>query len=39
MRKLELFQRKESLQPGDIRLNGKWDFWGNQAGTPEGEAA
>lgn len=37
MRKLELFQRKESLQPGDIRLNGKWEFWGNQAGTPEGE--
>ena len=39
MRKLELFQRKESLQPGDIRLNGKWEFWGNQAGAPEGEAA
>ncbi|MDK4704312.1 MT-A70 family methyltransferase [Rhizobium sp. CNPSo 4062] len=39
MRKLELFQRKESLQAGDIRLNGKWDFWGNQAGAPEGEAA
>ncbi len=39
MRKLELFQRKESLQSGDIRLNGKWEFWGNQAGTPEGEAA
>ncbi|MGV1791015.1 MT-A70 family methyltransferase [Rhizobium sp. A37_96] len=36
MRKLELFQRKESLQPGDIRLNGKWEFWGNQAGSPEG---
>lgn len=39
MRKLELFQRKESLQPGDIRLNGRWEFWGNQAGSPEGEAA
>lgn len=39
MRKLELFQRRESLQAGDIRLNGKWEFWGNQAGTPEGEAA
>lgn len=39
MRKLELFQRRESLQAGDIRLNGKWEFWGNQAGAPEGEAA
>jgi N6-adenosine-specific RNA methylase IME4 len=39
MRKLELFQRRDSLRAGDIRLNGKWDFWGNQAGTPEGEAA
>ncbi len=35
LRKLELFQRKESLSEGDIRLNGKWDFWGNQAGAPE----
>ncbi|MDJ1632693.1 MT-A70 family methyltransferase [Rhizobium rhizogenes] len=39
MRKLELFQRRESLRTGDIRLNGKWEFWGNQAGAPEGEAA
>ncbi|MET0170923.1 MAG: MT-A70 family methyltransferase [Agrobacterium vaccinii] len=39
MRKLELFQRKESLAEGDVRLNGKWDFWGNQAGSPEGGAA
>ena len=38
LRKLELFQRKESLAEGDIRLNGMWDFWGNQAGTPEGGA-
>jgi N6-adenosine-specific RNA methylase IME4/ParB-like chromosome segregation protein Spo0J len=39
MRKLELFQRRDSLQPGDVRLNGKWEFWGNQAGAPEGEVA
>jgi N6-adenosine-specific RNA methylase IME4 len=39
MRKLELFQRRDSLQPGDIRLNGKWEFWGNQAGSPDSEAA
>jgi N6-adenosine-specific RNA methylase IME4 len=38
LRKLELFQRKDSLADGDIRLNGKWDFWGNQAGSPEGGA-
>ena len=38
LRKLELFQRKDSLAAGDIRLNGMWDFWGNQAGTPEGGA-
>lgn len=38
LRKLELFQRKGSLADGDIRLNGKWDFWGNQAGWPEGGA-
>ncbi|MGM4909141.1 MT-A70 family methyltransferase [Rhizobium sp. 768_B6_N1_8] len=37
MRKLELFQRKESLAEGDIRLNGNWIFWGNQAGEPEAE--
>lgn len=36
LRKLELFQRKDSLAPDDVRLNGKWDFWGNQAGTPDG---
>ncbi len=35
--KLELFQRRDSLAPGDVRLNGNWSFWGNQAGTPEGE--
>ncbi|MCM2434151.1 Spo0J and IME4 domain-containing protein [Agrobacterium rosae] len=38
LRKLELFQRKESLAEGDVRLNGLWDFWGNQAGSPESEA-
>lgn len=38
LRKLELFQRKASLAEGDIRLNGLWDFWGNQAGAPEGGA-
>jgi N6-adenosine-specific RNA methylase IME4/ParB-like chromosome segregation protein Spo0J len=32
MRKLELFQRRESLEPGDIRLNGKWSFWGFESG-------
>ncbi|NWJ24754.1 MT-A70 family methyltransferase [Rhizobium sp. RM] len=37
--KLEMFQRKESLADGDIRLTGNWSFWGNQAGTPEGGAA
>jgi N6-adenosine-specific RNA methylase IME4/ParB-like chromosome segregation protein Spo0J len=36
MPKLEMFQREESLAADDIRLRGKWDFWGNQAGTPEG---
>ncbi|ASY56469.1 MT-A70 family methyltransferase [Sinorhizobium sp. CCBAU 05631] len=35
MRKLELFQRKESLAEGDIRLNGLWDFWGFEAGVDE----
>ncbi|MGV1769774.1 MT-A70 family methyltransferase [Agrobacterium vitis] len=29
--KLELFQRKESLAEGDVRLTGKWDFWGFEA--------
>lgn len=38
MPKLEMFQRKESLADGDIRLTGNWSFWGNQAGTPEGGA-
>ena len=31
MPKLELFQRKESLAEGDIRLSGKWSFWGFEA--------
>ncbi len=34
--KLELFQRKESLVEGDIRLSGKWSFWGFEA-TKGGE--
>ncbi|WP_421360014.1 MT-A70 family methyltransferase [Agrobacterium rosae] len=29
--KIELFQRKESLAEGDIRLSGKWSFWGFEA--------
>lgn len=36
--KLELFNRKASLAEGDIRRNGKWDFWGFEAegeGEPE----
>lgn len=37
--KLEMFQRKESLDPDDARItSGKWQFWGNQAGVPEEEA-
>ncbi|NMN73879.1 MULTISPECIES: MT-A70 family methyltransferase [unclassified Rhizobium] len=36
--KLEMFQRKESLEDGDVRLRGNWSFWGNQAGSPESEA-
>lgn len=32
MRKLELFQRRESLVDGDVRLNGAWEFWGYEAG-------
>jgi N6-adenosine-specific RNA methylase IME4/ParB-like chromosome segregation protein Spo0J len=32
MRKLELFQRRESLAEGDVRLNGQWSFWGFEAG-------
>ncbi|TDX72614.1 N6-adenosine-specific RNA methylase IME4 [Neorhizobium sp. R1-B] len=40
MRKLELFQRRESLVTGDVRLNGKWHFWGFEAGErPTCEAA
>lgn len=39
MRKLELFQRKESLDDGDVRLNGTWSFWGFEASEAEGEAA
>ncbi|MGV1900724.1 MT-A70 family methyltransferase [Agrobacterium sp. 22-3674b3] len=35
MPKLEMFQRRESLADGDVRLNGTWEFWGNQAGAPE----
>ncbi len=38
MPKLEMFQRRESLADGDVRLNGTWEFWGNQAGAPEGGA-
>jgi len=37
--KLEMFQRRESLEADDIRLRGNWSFWGNQAGTQESEAA
>ena len=29
--KLEMFQRKQSLKKGDVRLNGNWSFWGNEA--------
>lgn len=39
LRKIELFQRRDSLADGDIRLNGMWDFWGSQAGLPKGGAA
>ncbi|CCE96168.1 Methyltransferase-like protein KIAA1627 homolog [Sinorhizobium fredii HH103] len=39
MRKLELFQRKESLAEGDIRLNGLWDFWGFEAGDETAPSA
>lgn len=31
--KLELFQRRASLAESDVRLSGKWAFWGNQAGV------
>ncbi|MCF3642986.1 hypothetical protein LXM94_23770 [Rhizobium sp. TRM95111] len=36
MRKLKMYQRRQSLRPGDVRLNGMWDFWGNEAGEGEG---
>ncbi len=39
LRKLELFQRKESLTGGDVRLNGMWDFWGFESGDVEEDAA
>jgi N6-adenosine-specific RNA methylase IME4 len=32
--KLELFQRRESLVSGDVRLSGNWDFWGFEAALP-----
>ncbi|WP_260686734.1 MT-A70 family methyltransferase [Rhizobium leguminosarum] len=35
MRKLELFQRKDSLADDDVRRNGSWIFWGNQAEEAE----
>ncbi|WP_246716603.1 MT-A70 family methyltransferase [Rhizobium ruizarguesonis] len=35
MRKLELFQRKDSLADDDVRRNGNWIFWGNQAEEAE----
>ncbi|WP_244564371.1 MT-A70 family methyltransferase [Rhizobium sp. RU36D] len=37
--KLELFNRRESLVEGDVRLNGKWDFWGFEAAGTDGEVA
>lgn len=39
LRKLELFNRRESLVEGDIRLNGKWDFWGFEAAGESGQIA
>ena len=33
--KLELFQRRQSLAPGDPRLTGNWSFWGNESGVAE----
>ena len=30
--KLEMFQRAASLAADDVRLNGEWEFWGNEAG-------
>lgn len=36
--KLEMFQRESSLAPDDVRLNGSWTFWGNEASeNGEGE--
>ncbi|NTF87517.1 ParB N-terminal domain-containing protein [Agrobacterium rhizogenes] len=37
--KLEMFQRKASLEAGDTRLRGKWDFWGFEAASAESEVA
>lgn len=31
LKKLELFNRRESLAAGDVRLNGDWEFWGFEA--------
>lgn len=31
LRKLELFNRRDSLAEGDVRLSGLWDFWGFEA--------
>lgn len=40
LKKLELFNRRESLADGDVRLNGDWEFWGFEAcGTEDCEAA
>lgn len=33
--KLELFQRRQSLAPGDVRLKGNWSFWGNESGVDQ----
>lgn len=32
LQKLEMFQRKQSLAKDDVRLNGTWEFWGNESG-------
>ncbi|MEP2977981.1 MAG: MT-A70 family methyltransferase [Lentilitoribacter sp.] len=36
--KLEMFQRESSLAPDDVRLNGSWTFWGNEASENGGDA-
>lgn len=36
--KLEMFQRESSLATDDVRLNGTWTFWGNEA-SENGEGA